>query len=85
MGFPPGVAESMVSNSKLKCANQIYGVQVFHSFKKFRDMHEKRFPPKKETKERWETYWKQQEEAKKNAEKEAKIKKETKEENKNPS
>ena len=46
MGFPPGIAESM----------------TYSYFKKYQDVHQKRFPPKPETKKRWEEYEKQQKE-----------------------
>lgn len=43
MGFPPGVAESM----------------VYQYFRRYQEMHQKRFPPKQETKDRWDAYEKQ--------------------------
>ena len=46
MGFPPGIAESM----------------TYSYFKKYQEVHQKRFPPKPETKKRWEEYEKQQKE-----------------------
>jgi len=50
MGFPPGVAESM----------------VYQYFKKYQDMHFKRFPEKPGLQERWKKYREaQEEEAKK--------------------
>ena len=44
MGFPPQMAESM----------------VYQYFRKYQEEHQKRFPPKPETKKRWEEYEKQQ-------------------------
>ena len=46
MGFPPGIAESM----------------TYSYFKRYQDVHQKRFPPKPETKKRWDEYEKQQKE-----------------------
>jgi hypothetical protein len=43
MGFPPQVAESM----------------VYQYFRKYQEVHEKRFPPKPEVKKAWQDYEKQ--------------------------
>jgi len=44
MGFPPGIAESM----------------VYQYFRNYQQVHQQRFPPKPETVKRWEEYEKQQ-------------------------
>lgn len=46
MGFPPGIAEQM----------------VFQHFKKYQDLHYKKYPPKKDLIKRWEEYNKKQRE-----------------------
>ena len=53
MGFPPGIAESM----------------VYQYFRKYQVLHEKRFPPKPETKKAWQDLEQKQKEAKEKGEK----------------
>ena len=53
MGFPPGIAESM----------------VYQYFRKYQVQHEKRFPPKPETKKAWEELEKKKKEAESKGEK----------------
>lgn len=59
MGFPPGIAESM----------------VYSYFRRYQENHERRFPPKPETKKRWEDFEKQQKEKAKAAKEAAEAKK----------
>lgn len=70
MGFPPGIAESM----------------VYQYFRKYQVHHEKRFPPNPEIKAKWDTHQKQEkakaEEAKKEPPKIEEIKEEVKKEEK---
>jgi hypothetical protein len=61
MGFPPGVAESMVSalwGSRLFSYTLL---QVYQFFKKYQDQHFKRFPYKPDLEERWKKYREDQE------------------------
>ena len=60
MGFPPQVAESMVSGGKT-FTTQLTNIflQVYQYFRKYQELHEKRFPPKAETKKAWEEFEKQ--------------------------
>lgn len=53
MGFPPGIAESMVSEINQKFSSIF---QVYQYFRRYQEEHQKRFPPKPETRKRWEEY-----------------------------
>lgn len=71
MGFPPQMAESM----------------VYQYFRKYQAEHQKRFPPKPETKKRWEEYERQRAAQRKDLEekgKEIMAAQEAKEEEKKP-
>ena len=62
MGFPPQVAESMVSGGKkfiMQLTNIFIRLQVYQYFRKYQEVHEKRFPPKPEVKKAWQDYEKQ--------------------------